>query len=289
MPVTPQPRGSVGGATTGRPVIDLTGKRFGRLTVVRRAENRGSPPYWHVRCVCGRELEVVGGALCRRRGATRSCGCLRRSKEVVARNAASRRLDLTGQRYGRLKVLSRVRGTGLSRWRCQCRCGNTVVVPVTRLRKGDTRSCGCLRRPSMTVASARAKRGWATRWRSARRSPGAAALHEIVGILRTLRNKRAQSALAIARAALRRRRRGPSRQPDPRERLQTKRLAWIVTTLHGPAQVTAPIIAVGLDVTRRTAYRDIAYLRRRGAPIEWDRARQSFRLARPWALQEIAP
>lgn len=58
-------------------------------------------------------------------------------------------IDLTGRRFGRLVVIER---TG-RRWSCRCDCGNTKTLPGDRLRSGETRSCGCLRRE---VSSARA-------------------------------------------------------------------------------------------------------------------------------------
>jgi len=57
--------------------IDLTGKRFGRLTVICQddlTDNRMTT--WRVRCDCGQEFTALGINL--RRGATLSCGCLRR-------------------------------------------------------------------------------------------------------------------------------------------------------------------------------------------------------------------
>ena len=57
---------------------------------------------------------------------------------------ASRKLiDITGQRFGRLKVL---RYVGSSRWECKCDCGAIVYPLGGNLRKGDIRSCGCLRK-----------------------------------------------------------------------------------------------------------------------------------------------
>jgi hypothetical protein len=54
-------------------------------------------------------------------------------------------VDLVGQRFGRLLVVSRVgndkRGEVL--WNCKCDCGNTTVVLSSNLRKGGTKSCGC--------------------------------------------------------------------------------------------------------------------------------------------------
>ena len=56
-------------------LIDLTGKRFGRLTVIRRSyPNQGIYPMWLCRCDCGNEKIINGGSL--RSEHTKSCGCL---------------------------------------------------------------------------------------------------------------------------------------------------------------------------------------------------------------------
>lgn len=59
-----------------------------------------------------------------------------------------KRIDLTGQRFGRLVV---VRYAGRSRgkknlWLCKCDCGNEKIVSVDKLHSGNTKSCGCLQR-----------------------------------------------------------------------------------------------------------------------------------------------
>ena len=52
--------------------------------------------------------------------------------------------DITGDRYGRLLVLSRAENKGnLVAWNCLCDCGNTVIVRAGGLRTGNTKSCGC--------------------------------------------------------------------------------------------------------------------------------------------------
>lgn len=58
-----------------------------------------------------------------------------------------RLVDLTGQRFGRLTVISRAENSnsGKSRWLCRCDCGNECVVHSLSLRSGNTKSCGCLR------------------------------------------------------------------------------------------------------------------------------------------------
>lgn len=58
---------------------------------------------------------------------------------------ARKRIDLTGQRFGRLVVLGYSgHKKGQVIWECICDCGNTHLVPTTSLRGGRTRSCGCL-------------------------------------------------------------------------------------------------------------------------------------------------
>lgn len=57
-------------------------------------------------------------------------------------------IDLTGQRFGRLTVVSRAENTkyGHPRWKCRCDCGNMPVVSGNDLRRGHTESCGCLQK-----------------------------------------------------------------------------------------------------------------------------------------------
>lgn len=57
-----------------REVIDLTGQRFGRLLVSRRAKSVGRFRAWHCICDCGGEKVIRQDYL--RIGMTRSCGCL---------------------------------------------------------------------------------------------------------------------------------------------------------------------------------------------------------------------
>ena len=60
----------------------------------------------------------------------------------------SRLIDLTGQRFGRLVVVSMAdrRPGDPVKWMCRCDCGNTKTVDGVLLRQGETRSCGCLHR-----------------------------------------------------------------------------------------------------------------------------------------------
>jgi len=53
--------------------------------------------------------------------------------------------DLTGKQFGRLSVLGleAIRKRGRSYWKCQCSCGNLIIVFSSNLRSGATVSCGC--------------------------------------------------------------------------------------------------------------------------------------------------
>lgn len=57
-----------------------------------------------------------------------------------------KKIDLTGKRFGRLRVntASSLRKNGEMYWKCLCDCGETVYVRGLSLRIGHTRSCGCL-------------------------------------------------------------------------------------------------------------------------------------------------
>ena len=62
--------------------IDLTGRRFGRLTVIEEApQAKPGKTRWLCKCECGKEKIVAGREL--RTGDTKSCGCLK--SELVAK------------------------------------------------------------------------------------------------------------------------------------------------------------------------------------------------------------
>src|SRR6266567_2415910 len=54
---------------------DLTGKVFGRLTVLRRGPTKNTKIFWVCKCLCGNEHIVSGFHLVQKK--TTSCGCYR--------------------------------------------------------------------------------------------------------------------------------------------------------------------------------------------------------------------
>lgn len=61
-------------------------------------------------------------------------------------------IDLTGKKFGRLKVLERAKdhvqpsGCKKVQWKCRCDCDKEVIVQGGSLRNGVTKSCGCLQK-----------------------------------------------------------------------------------------------------------------------------------------------
>lgn len=64
-------------------------------------------------------------------------------------------INEVGNRYGRLTVIERASngGSGEARWLCGCECGRQVSVIGCLLRRGTTKSCGCLRSESVSRAT----------------------------------------------------------------------------------------------------------------------------------------
>ena len=132
----------------GMALDNLRGKRFGRLVVQRRVNYGTGMTHWYCVCDCGLSSIVRAGNL--KTGNTRSCGCLKKESELahLARHGGRIAVDISGHRFGRLRVVERAgSGTdGHAMWRCACDCGGAKVAAGHNLRGGRTRSCGCLRR-----------------------------------------------------------------------------------------------------------------------------------------------
>jgi len=119
---------------------DLTGKKFGMLTVLRRVPGLARPndTRWLCKCDCSKEFEIYTHQLKTRRNL--SCGCTKTT-------------DLIGQRFGRLTVVEKMepivyqykkKRSSKIRYRCKCDCGNEIITISDSLRQGRTISCKCI-------------------------------------------------------------------------------------------------------------------------------------------------
>lgn len=137
---------------------DLTGKRFGKLTVLYIDEDRSKngKVYWYCRCDCESDPKSIRStALTRKKNGTKSCGCARNSEDAKLKAIATRNKypqDITGLKFGRLTVIKqtemvskRQSDNGAKLWECRCDCGKTCYYSrYSLITPNGVRSCGCL-------------------------------------------------------------------------------------------------------------------------------------------------
>lgn len=130
--------------------IDLKNKKFGRLKVVKDSGRKSKVGniIWKCECVCGAVVFVESRNLIR--GDTKSCGCYAKHQRFIKNKS-----NLIGMRFGRLivnKELPSVGGKGIM-WECLCDCGSVIKVFSNSLICGNTKSCGCLQRDTVSKLS----------------------------------------------------------------------------------------------------------------------------------------
>lgn len=143
---------------------DPKGRVFGELTVLEELEprvTRDGKPRRVVKCFCSRcerETECGPEYLTRKKDPMTCCAACRRKAGVEkirqwAERARKEKPDLSGQEFGRWKVVSRApdyvspSGVRAERWYCVCSCEKSEPRAVWRryLENGASRSCGCLK------------------------------------------------------------------------------------------------------------------------------------------------
>ena len=126
-------------------MIDLTGKKFGRLTVVdKKGKEANGLVLWNCLCECGTEKIIKGYNL--KIGKTKSCGCLKTGVKTK---------DLSGKKYNRLTVLQyvgRTKNRG-SLWKCICECGTIKILLGRAFVSGRQKSCGCFHKEYLRTLS----------------------------------------------------------------------------------------------------------------------------------------
>lgn len=125
-------------------LMDLTGQKFGRLTVIERDNSKpkghGKPVYWICQCDCGTIKSVKADHL--RRGYTQSCGCLH--KEIVSKTFTK---DVTNQKFDYLTAIKPlyINSHKETVWLCKCDCGNFCEKSIGELNTKDRiKHCGHL-------------------------------------------------------------------------------------------------------------------------------------------------
>lgn len=125
---------------------DLTNYISGDLTVIERDYNypktlksKNPSSYWKCKCKCGKIISVKSNRLTTDNPREKATSC----KECAFKN---KRIDLTGQRFGKWTVLENTNNKkgGHFLWKCKCDCGTIKLVDGQHLKSGTTKSCGCL-------------------------------------------------------------------------------------------------------------------------------------------------
>lgn len=123
---------------------DLTGEQFENLVVLYRAEDaikdgKKRRVRWHCRCNCGNELDVISDNLTKRPNMTcQEC--------AIKKRAEHQRINVVGNKYGRLTILETIPDTRPTKVRCLCDCGNEHICSQSDVISGHTQSCGCLQK-----------------------------------------------------------------------------------------------------------------------------------------------
>jgi hypothetical protein len=123
-------------------LINLVGQKYGRLSVLSRAENtKSGQTRWNCLCECGNHVQAMGYNL--RNKQSTSCGCYRLERAAVG--AIKRRKNIYGQRFSMLLALHRdpLSSKGNYRAICKCDCGNIKSINISDLKRGHHKSCGC--------------------------------------------------------------------------------------------------------------------------------------------------
>ena len=127
---------------------DLTGQKFGKLTVIESAGKLDGRRYhWLCQCECGKEKVVLGSSLTS--GNTKSCGCGKYDgfKQYNQEQSDKNKLSI-GQKFGKLTIIEdlgfipHVDGHRRRGYLCECECGNRKEVSGNRLASGQLMSCG---------------------------------------------------------------------------------------------------------------------------------------------------
>ena len=123
-------------------IKDLTGKQFGRLTVLSMHKERiNKKIHWLCKCNCEFKTEFLVQGNNLRSGNTTKCKFCSHKSRII---------DLIGQKFDRLAVKELIGSENQSAlWKCECECGRFITKSSAELTRNVNNSCGCLHAESM--------------------------------------------------------------------------------------------------------------------------------------------
>ena len=137
---------------------DLTGQQLGRSIVIGRAESKIDKSgkrrtVWICKCECGNEFEALADSLKRNPDLV----CPRCTNENRSKN---NRINVIGNKYGRLVILDIIPNTHPTKVICKCDCGNKHICLQSDVVSGHTQSCGCLQSENASITNTKDWRGY---------------------------------------------------------------------------------------------------------------------------------
>lgn len=107
---------------------DLTGYRFADLIVLEKGKTErnkyGTKQYWLCKTDDGEILEI-------------------RTDNLKNRKCTEWKKDFSGEKYGSLTLLKKIKGETHTLYLCECECGNKITTEFSSIKRGATSSCGC--------------------------------------------------------------------------------------------------------------------------------------------------
>jgi hypothetical protein len=117
--------------------IDITGKKFGSLSVIRRRVDlkKYKRAQWECLCDCGGKAFTFYD--CLKRGVIKTCGLCLVNKNI-------------GKKFGRLTIIKFTRCyRHLTFVWCRCECGSEKEYVTSYVIRGTSNNCGCLRKENL--------------------------------------------------------------------------------------------------------------------------------------------
>lgn len=107
--------------------------------IIKTKEKRNEKTYWKSQCKCGTIETIEGWRL--RKGIKKQCKRCSLMKDMTGWKMKEH--GVPGSKITVLSFSHKEPKIGLM-WNCQCECGNIFIASGDNIRKGDTKSCGCL-------------------------------------------------------------------------------------------------------------------------------------------------
>jgi len=127
---------------------DLTGMKFGKLTVIKMLYNYNGTGRTKCLCKCECGNECIRTAYSLGKSEIHSCGC---GKKEYIRKSCGKEID--GMKFGRLTVLETDWSNNPPMVICRCDCGNIVRLRKSDVQSCHTQSCGCLQREQASLSN----------------------------------------------------------------------------------------------------------------------------------------